>query len=258
MKALIFFLVLLNVGYGGWNLVFGSVDAASANATAKISLEYQDVPELQLVGQDGADEDEKITAVGDVAVEEAEEAYVDQSEVPVDPVVKNEAASAANAQCWLLGPFDARTGAQDLRTRLRANGVDIDINKLATPIAPDYWVYVEPQVSRRAAVQLLRELQARKIDSFIVSEGELQNAISLGIFSKEESAQRVLAKHQGQDYPVSMTTIPRQIDEFWGVLAGIEYEKISVDRWSELQDQGKGFTMKQNFCDVVASTNILE
>jgi hypothetical protein len=36
MKALIFFLVLLNIGYGGWQLIFGSDEAANTQGVSKI------------------------------------------------------------------------------------------------------------------------------------------------------------------------------------------------------------------------------
>lgn len=247
MKALIFFLVLLNVGYGGWQLVFGDLQPPQTALGRITSPELKGVPELELLASELTSD---VVSVDDGIV-------VNDSQTEQDPVTAD-IASAADAQCWLLGPFDEKSAAKALQVRLQANGVGVDISKLATPVAPDYWVYIEPQASRRAAVALLRELQARQIDSFIVSEGELENAISLGIFSKENSAKRILAKHQEQEYPVMMTTIPRQVEEFWGVLTIGEHAKLAESRWGTLKEQGDGFTMKQNFCDVVASTSILE
>ena len=142
---------------------------------------------------------------------------------------------AANEMCWMLGPFEESELADNIQTRLKATGVELAVQKISTPVAPDYWVYAVPLSSRQAAVELLRNLQRRNVDSFIIAEGELENGISLGFFSDESTARDLIERHKDQEYQVDMRVVPRNIQEYWGVVRTREFDKLSEQAWERFR-----------------------
>ena len=79
----------------------------------------------------------------------------------------------------------------------------------------DYWVYLPPLASRQASLRQLRELQARKIDSYIITQGDLANGISLGIFPRSDSAQSVMQRLRDAGYEPSLRELTRAHRSFW-------------------------------------------
>ena len=179
------------------------------------------------------------------------------SDTSLDSIVA-EPQYDAEEQCWMLGPFDENDLAVNVQTRLRATGVQMAVQNISTPVAPDYWVYAVPQDSRQAAVQLLRDLQRRDIDSFIIAEGELENGISLGFFSEDAQAREELDRHKGQSYEVAIKVVPRDIDEFWGVVRINEFQKLSEQAWDRFQEDNGKLSLEQNYCDSVATVGNIE
>ncbi len=232
MRSIVLFLLILNLCFAAWILfVRDAPPDMDAILEKQIADSYLDVPRLQLVSELVADESPLQTPGPEYAAEES---------------------------CWFLGPFDEQQLASDLRTRLRATGVDIDVQGIATPVAPDFWVFVTPQPSRQDAVRLLRDLQRRDIDSFIITEGENENGISLGFYSSEKYAREVQSEHAGQSYQVDVQIVPREIDEFWGVIRAQEYDKLSAQAWERFQNENGGLSLEQKYCDIVASSDNLE
>lgn len=65
---------------------------------------------------------------------------------------------------------------------------------------PSYhWVLIPPLASRSDALDKLAELQRAGIDSYLVTEGEYRNAISLGLFESEKLAQDLNARFQSRN-----------------------------------------------------------
>ena len=96
-------------------------------------------------------------------------------------------------------------------------GLDIDssIQGVDSTAGVDYWVYLAPLVSRQASLRQLRELQSRNIDSYIITVGDLSNGISLGIFSRKDSAESVVSRLQALDYRASIRELPRAHRKYW-------------------------------------------
>ncbi|AEA82618.1 hypothetical protein PSTAB_0655 [Stutzerimonas stutzeri] len=61
----------------------------------------------------------------------------------------------------------------------------------------------------------LRELQSRNIDSYIITVGDLANGISLGIFSRKDSAEGVVARLREVDYAALVRELPRMHRKYW-------------------------------------------
>ena len=95
------------------------------------------------------------------------------------------------AEIMLLGGFADEQVAQKLQQRLVSLDIQSKITVLDSQVDIEYWVYLAPLASRQASVRQLKEMQARKIDGYLITQGDLTNGISLGMFAREDSAQSV-------------------------------------------------------------------
>src|SRR5690606_22013458 len=80
--------------------------------------------------------------------------------------------------CLFLGSFDDLKRAQALEQRLLSLDVQSVLEAVEAAGGIDYWVYLAPLASRQASVRQLKELQARKVDSYLIGTGDLANGIS--------------------------------------------------------------------------------
>ena len=62
---------------------------------------------------------------------------------------------------------------------------------------------------------MLRELQGRGFDSYIITQGELAEGISLGLFRNEASAKNLTKKVRALDYNVVIKDVSRGEKELW-------------------------------------------
>ena len=120
-----------------------------------------------------------------------------------------------DASCLYLGGFDDESMAAAVRQRLLSLDIASDIQGLDVAAGIDYWVYLPPLVSRQASLRQLRELQSRNIDSYIITVGDLANGISLGIFSRKDSAESVVSRLRDVDYDALIRELPRVHRKYW-------------------------------------------
>jgi len=92
-----------------------------------------------------------------------------------------------------------------------------------------FWIYLAPQPSRENAMAILEEMQNKGIGDFrLINRGDLQNAISLGLFSSREAVNNRLEELKEKGYvPVvvpyadvkKVYTLEVQIADASGLLA---------------------------------------
>ena len=158
-------------------------------------------------------------------------------------------------RCWQIGPFKEDISAKQVISRLSALDIVLRLQSLELPGEPDYWVHLPPQVSRKAALKLLRELQSKKIDSFLISEGELANGISLGFFTQETRANTVFEQRVKDGYAAKIKIVPRSYTELWAVFDEGEYGKFSDTLWGKIREGNQGLERRKNYCDKIASAD---
>ncbi|WP_051786485.1 SPOR domain-containing protein [Endozoicomonas numazuensis] len=157
------------------------------------------------------------------------------------------------AQCLVVGPFESSTKADQLQQKLFSLGVSSRERSDNEVVLADYWVHISPRSNRQAAIRLLRELQGQGIDSFVITQGELANGISLGLFSKEASANEVSRRVQEAGYEPSIKKLPREPETFWLEMADSEADKLSADFWEKQADEYNDLKMLEKNCKSVAS-----
>lgn len=125
------------------------------------------------------------------------------------------AAEAVEAVCLYLGGFEQEDAARVIEQRLLSLDIQSGVQSVSAAGGTDYWVYLSPLASRQASLRQLKELQARKIDSYIITQGDLANGISLGIFPRTDSAESVMQRLREAGYEPRLRELSRAQRSFW-------------------------------------------
>ncbi len=157
------------------------------------------------------------------------------------------------AICTLVGPFADLLKGEQLLQRMRALELEGSMRELELPGEKAFWVYLIPEISPKAALRRLHELQAKNIDSFVIPSGDLANGISFGMFNERGQADKVAKSLIGQGYAVEIKPVERSYQESWVVINAQEAQKISAELWFQLLDGLPDLQHRQNFCPGVAS-----
>ncbi len=136
----------------------------------------------------------------------------DVAAIPVAPVVVGQGGQAV---CLFLGSFEREDDARALEQRLLSLDIESTVQSVDAAVGVDYWVYLIPLASRQASLRQLKELQARKIDSYIIGQGDLANGISLGIFPRSDSAESVMQRLREAGYEPMLRELSRAHRAFW-------------------------------------------
>lgn len=121
----------------------------------------------------------------------------------------------ADTRCLVLGGFDGETRARQLEQRLLSLDISVRVVSTEASVGSDHWVYIPPLASRQASQRQLRELQARGIDSYLITEGELASGILLGVFPRLEAAAGVADRLRGVGYAPQVRELPRIHQDYW-------------------------------------------
>lgn len=164
-------------------------------------------------------------------------------------------ASASNTEmlCQLVGPFAELLQAEYLVERLSALEVPASIRQLEIIDGKVFWVYLKPEMSEKEALRRLYEVQAKSIESYIISSGELANGISLGQFGDEEAAKNQLAKVRDLGYAAELKEIPKAHNEIWVDVKEQSGRKINAEQWANLLKEEKAVERRENYCLGVAN-----
>ena len=140
------------------------------------------------------------------------------------PIVTESVAMAA--QRFFVGPFHTSDAAKQFMSKMSRKGLQVRIDERKAE-GKDYWVYIPPFTNRDKAEERLRELRARKVESFIVGEGSFTNAISLGHFSKKELAQSLRQKLTEAGVAVEYREMPIDSRVTWVYVAPEGASKVN-------------------------------
>ena len=117
--------------------------------------------------------------------------------------------------CWAVGPYSIELDAKHVYARMMAIDIPAKVEKQSVLVKEELWVYLPPMSNKKQAIRKLKELQKREIDSFIITEGELANGISLGLFSKQESVDRLLVSLKKKKIKAQIKPLKRMRNQFW-------------------------------------------
>lgn len=125
-----------------------------------------------------------------------------------------------SGNCGEVGPASSLDLIEQASQRLIARNIDNNILQKDLVVSTDYWVIIPPRASERQAYRLLKQLQLANIDSYIVTQGDYANAISLGLFTIRESAVGVKDKMIDAGFDVVIQEIERTQKHYWLTFSG--------------------------------------
>src|SRR5579875_1944771 len=118
---------------------------------------------------------------------------------PAPPRPAPPAASASGEagppadRCETLGPFQTQTDMRAAMQALSPHVPRIQYRQEQVNQLHGYWVYLPATADRESALATARALSAKGIqDYYVVTAGDQQNTISLGLFHNRDNAQRRL------------------------------------------------------------------
>ncbi len=166
----------------------------------------------------------------------SERGGVDERRIEVAEVLRNAVTVVPEDQketgCRGFGPFEDILVAQNVAERLNATGVSVSLNALDTTTGEfDFRVVIPPLPSLQEAFRRLRELKSRDIDSYVITQGEDAQGISLGVFSSDDAAQSHLMFLAERGYEAEIKQIPRLSRGYWihrnaGSLSNLDLEPL--------------------------------
>ncbi len=122
---------------------------------------------------------------------------------PINPIPKMAVPSQTELSCFQIGPFAKDSELAVAKTQLRTKSLQIEKEQTTEEQQlTGIWVYIPPTGSSEAARQKAKQLSADGIKEFgIVTSGEFDHAISLGLYSKPVNAELRVTELKSKGHP---------------------------------------------------------
>lgn len=118
--------------------------------------------------------------------------------------------------CYTIGPFDDAGLAERASEELRSLGLEPEQRVLTEEEVYGYQVLLPPFPDQEAAVEATRRLAEKGIQEyFVVTEQELEHAVSLGLFRQKRYATRHTVYLRELGFEPEMRVRTRERDHYW-------------------------------------------
>lgn len=254
MRWIVISLLLFNVMFLLWNWLGYSHSKGVEAMNAGAAVERAEMPGARVlllrerVVPEGAQSDENIAPAGGAPVSAG-----NPDTAVAESVVVKEDGAQTDPVCLLLGPHPEPPAAKILIDRLAALQIQGKYAAIEVAGEPDYWVYLRPEPTKELAAVKLRELQEKKIDSFIIPQGDIANGISLGVFDKQENAEKRQQAIAELGYNAQVRANPRNYLESWVVIYPDEAARFSSELYNQLRLDNNKLDLRKDLCSKVAS-----
>lgn len=186
MKWVFVFLLAANFVYLGWNMQHGNKKGLSP--TSPESSLPPETGNLKLLSELNQLPPKRNNA------EAGKPGQTQSPQAPSEDTISS--TPVVPGSCFNIGPFDTKADAESFRSEQLADRVskvderpDNDLKKKL------FWIYLTPESSEQKARQKLQDLKRKGVkDYMLIQRGGLKNAISLGVFSSQESVNKRLAE----------------------------------------------------------------
>tara|TARA_R110000772_G_scaffold264509_1_gene385125 strand:- start:85 stop:885 length:801 start_codon:yes stop_codon:yes gene_type:complete len=152
--------------------------------------------------------------------------------------------------CLAFGVFENLADSNAMVAELRQQGFQARV-QLQEQTDSVYRVYMPPFSSDTAARQTLANLLENGVDSFLITEGDLAQGISLGVFSQQSTAFRLQEELAAEGYATNTQEIIRSNTEFWVVVQSATNTAIEA-LWMALLNDQPDLKQSENLCEIIA------
>jgi hypothetical protein len=173
---------------------------------------------------------------------------------PLDPSLPTlelvtELSNQVNAngleRCYTIGPLATEMMLENAQDRLRPFALDIRARQTTADLDRGWRVFL-PAESRSQAVGLSRQLNDRGVeDFFIVTSGEHENTISVGLFESLENARGRQASLQMLGFDAQLQVRRETVSHYW-----VDYRIEADERspWRFIVRASPGSTQREIPC----------
>jgi hypothetical protein len=122
----------------------------------------------------------------------------------------------SDRECYTIGPLNNEDDISALSAWFNAQGSQATLRADERREVVSTWVFLPPLESREAADARVGEMQASNIDDiFVIPRGDMANAISLGLYSQDESLQRRITQLEERGFTPSLLPRYRTATASW-------------------------------------------
>lgn len=145
-------------------------------------------------------------------IAEAEPDAVDSKTTETPPDIND----SVQQMCFSAGPFDVEANVHAAKEAIEPLVLKTNIRKITTTQEAGYWVYLPALSSRAEALKKGRELAAAFVrDYYVVTSGNNENSISLGLYREPYNADARIAELSQKGFAVQKEIRIEQWPEFW-------------------------------------------
>jgi len=118
--------------------------------------------------------------------------------------------------CVSFGPFVEMYQADELSEWLKKNEIQTNQRTEDGEKDQNFWIYLSPSDSKDEAMVAIEDLKGKGVQDYkIINKGNLQNAISLGLFSTQTAANRRLNELKNIGYQPIMVPYHKNHSIIW-------------------------------------------
>lgn len=180
-----------------------------------------------------------------VLLSERDSAAMQDAARAADAAQASPDADATPAVCGALGPFEDQTALKRGIDLLTPQVTRIQYQESSSVTTRGYWVYLPALDSRDAALKSARQLNAAGVrDYYVVTAGDHENTVSLGLFRDRDNAARRQSQIAALGFPARLEE-RTEVERAWW----IEFERESAEPpdYSRL-DHAERLTLKPRSC----------
>lgn len=144
------------------------------------------------------------------------------------------AEKASGESALLLGGFVSEEQQSALAQRLMTMGIAAEKVVEANELDVEFWVVLPPVASKAASLRLLKELQARRLDGFLITSGEQENGISLGIYQTEEAARGMQERMRTAGYGAAIQEKVKARNKYWLAISSASLRLVDQNMLDKL------------------------
>lgn len=157
--------------------------------------------------------------------------------------------TSEDEQCAFVGDFTSASVAEEAQSRLQSLEISTSIEVVEIPDEPLWWVHIPPASSSGEAQRALTALNEREIESFLVSQGEFANAISLGYFRSRDNAMALDERLNDEGIGTQVREIQRFNDSYWLVASPDTAGMLSESSLQGIRDSAPDVELRRADCD---------
>jgi len=214
MRWLFILLLFVNVLYFGWEFNHQiKIDNKHAETPLRISSgaqrlkllrESESLPVVRGL-EEGENNDINFVVQGEDASDNKENTVFESADELVTDLpemnIPSLPLSSGKSFCYTFGPVAEERLALELEGWFKSRRADTVLRHTDEKGKRLFWIYLSPQESRTVALNIIENLKQKGVSDYrLIGRGNLQNAISLGLFSSQAAVNQRLQELKKKGY----------------------------------------------------------